>query len=480
MRQISLKKNYIANLIKTIMLNVFPLISYPYATRILGTDGIGKVNYTSSIIGYFSLAASLGFSSYAIREGARIRDNKIRLEIFSKEILVLNMLSTAVSYICLFAFIHIPSFREYTLLLLVQSISIFATTLGVEWLYTIYENFVYTAIVSTLFQAASTVALFVFVKDSGDYLQYAVVLTLSTTGYGILNFIYSFRYINWFKKTSLSLLRHIKAICILGGLTIASNIYLSLDTVIIGFMLGDVQVGIYSTSVKINRIAGQIVAIFSTILFPRATYFLGCGKQKEYKRLINATSNYILMLCIPMSIGLILVSEEAFVLLTGGGDFLNGIFSNQILAINLIFSAIDRLFAYQILIPHNHDFIVLKATMIGAILNLFTNCIFIPIGGINSAAVTTLAAEICVFLILLKESSRLVKIIDLFKNTWEYFTACIPMVAICFGIRLLHFPVIVSAILMVFFGCISYFVFLYVLKNEYFCNLIRILYNKVR
>ena len=67
----SVAVNLVANGIKTLMSVLFPLITFPYASRILGAEGIGKVNYASSIISYFSLAAALGISTYAVREGAR-------------------------------------------------------------------------------------------------------------------------------------------------------------------------------------------------------------------------------------------------------------------------------------------------------------------------------------------------------------------------------------------------------------------------
>ena len=49
----SLKKNGVFNAIKTLMSVLFPLITFPYASRILGPSGIGKVNFASSIVSYF-------------------------------------------------------------------------------------------------------------------------------------------------------------------------------------------------------------------------------------------------------------------------------------------------------------------------------------------------------------------------------------------------------------------------------------------
>ena len=84
-KQKSIKINLIMNTIKTLMSLIFPLITFPYASRILGATGIGRVNYASSIVSYFSMFAALGISTYAVREGARIRDDKEKFSKFSRE-----------------------------------------------------------------------------------------------------------------------------------------------------------------------------------------------------------------------------------------------------------------------------------------------------------------------------------------------------------------------------------------------------------
>ena len=86
-KQKSIKINLIMNTIKTLMSLIFPLITFPYASRILGATGIGRVNYASSIVSYFSMFAALGISTYAVREGARIRDDKEKFSKFSREML---------------------------------------------------------------------------------------------------------------------------------------------------------------------------------------------------------------------------------------------------------------------------------------------------------------------------------------------------------------------------------------------------------
>ena len=116
----SLKKNAALNMTKTVMSLVFPLITFPYASRVLGPVYIGKVNFAQSIVSYFSLVAALGISTYAVRECAKLRDDRENLSIFVKEVFSLNMISTVVSYILFtLALAVVPAFGSYRALLCV-------------------------------------------------------------------------------------------------------------------------------------------------------------------------------------------------------------------------------------------------------------------------------------------------------------------------------------------------------------------------
>ena len=142
-QQKSITVNLMANGIKTLMSVLFPLITFPYASRVLGAAGIGKVNYASSIISYFSMFAALGISTYAVREGARIRDDKEKFSKFAKEMLNINLCTTLLSYTVLLVFLSLPVLGGYKKLLVISSAGIVFTTIGMEWLFIIKEEFYY-------------------------------------------------------------------------------------------------------------------------------------------------------------------------------------------------------------------------------------------------------------------------------------------------------------------------------------------------
>ena len=178
----SIKFNFIMNLIRVLMTIVFPLITYPYATRVLNSAGVGRAAYVASIVSYFQLVASFGVNNYAITE-----------------MFFINLVFTVLAYIGFAGALFLPKFDGYEMLLLISSSTILFTTLGMEWLYELLEEYEYITIRSVIFQVVALVMLFVLVRNEGDVAWYVALTAVSTVGSGVLNFIHSRHYIHLFE-----------------------------------------------------------------------------------------------------------------------------------------------------------------------------------------------------------------------------------------------------------------------------------------
>lgn len=51
----TVKKNFIMNFILTAANFIFPIVTFPYVSRILLAEGTGKVAFAASIASYFSM-----------------------------------------------------------------------------------------------------------------------------------------------------------------------------------------------------------------------------------------------------------------------------------------------------------------------------------------------------------------------------------------------------------------------------------------
>ena len=101
MKQKSLGLNAVLNGIKQCCSIIFPLITFPYISRVLGNDGYGKYSFSYSVTNYFILLAALGIYTYAIREGAKVRDDQKEVDKFCSQVFSINVCSAAISLLLL-------------------------------------------------------------------------------------------------------------------------------------------------------------------------------------------------------------------------------------------------------------------------------------------------------------------------------------------------------------------------------------------
>lgn len=102
MKEKSISKNAILNIILTLTNIVFPLITFPYISRILNPSGIGAISFFSSIGSYGVLVASLGISTYGIRVIAKNRYHKDKITKIFQELIVINSVMSIIVTFSLF------------------------------------------------------------------------------------------------------------------------------------------------------------------------------------------------------------------------------------------------------------------------------------------------------------------------------------------------------------------------------------------
>ncbi len=286
----SIQYNFIMNIILKMSAFVFPLISFPYVSRVLGASGNGKIAFAASVVNYFSLFALLGIPSYGVKACAQVRDNKEKLSTVVQELLVINFCSMAVSYIVFIGMMLIvPELRNQQVLLWINSISILLSSIGVEWFYQAIEQYDYITFRNIAFKFISIILMFVFVKKPTDYIIYAGITIVGTYGSNILNVLRLPRYISLKKTKKYSLVRHLAPIIALFLYNAATTIYTNLDTVMLGMMTNDNQVGYYNAAVKIKGILASVVTAMSAVLLPRVSYYLSNDNREDFFRIIKKT-----------------------------------------------------------------------------------------------------------------------------------------------------------------------------------------------
>ncbi len=392
----SLGINALLNVVKSSLSIIFPLITYPYLYQILHSENMGKINFATSISSYFSMLAMLGVTQYAIREGAKIRNDNAQLNKFVSEVFTINVVTTVISYFLLICtLIFVNKLRNYTELILICSISIVFTVLGIEYVNIIFEDYLYITIRSIIINIISLILIFLFVKKETDIYIYAFLSIFSNAFMGISNWIYCRKYIKIHLTREVHIRRHFKPISILFANALATNIYVNLDITMLGWISGDYYVGIYSLAVKIYSVIKNIMAALYAATVPRISLCIEKKNDVEVRKIYTNLVCAILLLLIPTSMGIVATAPE-LVSIIGGGEYEDAILSLKILGGSLVGAIGAGLLTYCLNIPLRREKINFQATILSASINFVLNIFFIAAFKQNGAAVTTLISEFCV------------------------------------------------------------------------------------
>lgn len=394
----SLKINAILNIIKQLCTVIFPLISIPYIIRVLGPANYGIYSFGNSVVSYFSLLAALGINSYAIRDGVAYRNRKEDINSFSTEIFSLNLISTIVTYILLGITLMIPFLSPYKKIIVIQSFVILLTTLGTDWINTIYEDFAYITLRYIIFQIMSIVCMFLLVKKTEDYIIYALIVVGAQAGANILNFFHVRKYVKIRFTLKIDWKRHIKPILIFFANNVAITIYVNSDITMLGLLRTDTEVGVYSFASKIYSIVKQLLNALMIVTLPRLSLLAKKDDMSGFCQLTVRLKNALITLVLPMTVWMIVLSNE-IVTVIGGEKYLSGNVALSILSLSIIFSMMATFYSSCIMTPMGLEKYILIATVISALVNICLNFFFIPQIGVNGAAITTLISEIIVFVI---------------------------------------------------------------------------------
>ena len=463
----SIMKNTVLNMVKTLSALLFPLITIPYVTRVLGAENYGKINFGSSIISYFTLIAALGLSTYAIRECSRVRDDKAKLSQLASELFSINMVTTFISYVLLAVLLILfPRFHDYRQLIIIQSTAVLMTTVGCDWLNSAMEDFQYISIRTIAFQVVSLVLMFLFVRESDDYLNYAIISAISSGGANLLNVRYRRRYCRVGLTTRIPWKHHLTPIFLLFVMSLSQTVFTSADITMLGLMNGDYEVGIYSTAIKIERIISQVVSSNALVLMPRMSYLYAVGDQEKINSTLHKILAVFLVIGFPCFAGAFAISKD-IILLVAGAEFAAAGLPLQIAMFSFLFSLLGGSFLGNVVLlsaGKEKDYMIICCIV--AALNVALNAVLIPLLGAVGATITTAFCSFTMLAMLLFATKKIVKLEKIGKLFFAPVLGALLIIAYCWSVMPLISSLFLRISVCVVGSCMLYLVVLLVTKNE--------------
>ncbi|MGL5951193.1 MAG: flippase, partial [Cetobacterium sp.] len=389
----SVSKNYLLNIVMTITGILFPVITFPYISRVLMPEYVGKVTFSQSFVFYFITLALLGIPVYGTRELSKNKGEHEREE-FKKiftELLVIGVIGSIISFIGFNIILQFSKqLQENRDIFRYFSLQVLFSFLTLDYVFIVLEQHKRRALRSLFMRFLSVILLFLLVKNPEDYKVYVLILVVPELLMRVFD-LYTLRsYINL--KEKIQLKRHMKSLLILFISAISVSLYVSLDSTMLGFMRGDIEVGLYTSGSKMSRILIPIIVSLSTVIGPKLIYSIKNGEKEKVFRNIDMFLDFNFMLGIQFIFILYIISKET-VLLFSGDKFIGATGVMQILLPVIFFIPVGSFMSGSIIISHGLEKLSLRFNFISMISNALLNYFLIPKFGIMGAGFATMSTE---------------------------------------------------------------------------------------
>lgn len=479
----SIKYNFIMNLILTTSNFLFPLITFPYVSRVLLPEGVGRVAFAQSIIEYFLAIATFGVVGYGVRACAQARDDKERLSKTVHEIFIINLIMAGISYILFFILLYsVARIHQDFSLFLVVSLSILFTVLGIEWLYKGIENYQYITIRSIIFKFISLALIFIFVKDKDDYIYFAGISVFALVGSSILNLINARKIIFFKRYENYELRKHFLPMLFLCLTSLSYALYITANETILGFLSNHQNVGIFSVALRVKGILLTFIVALGVVLMPRLSYYIENDLMEEFIDVLNKSMSFIIFISFPTAVFFYVYSQEVIFVLVGN-DFINSILILKVIIWGIVVTGITNVLGVQVLLPLKKDKQFFLSIFCAAILNITLNFILVPKLGALGSAISLLSAEILVLLIQMYMLRSM--LVNIFRKI-EYakiVLAC--MVTLCITVPISNYIIYFENILykilvasVLFY--MTYLFLLYIMREKNISYVLDVLSTKLK
>ena len=360
--------------------------------RYLGDSSFGVINYAASIVTFVVPIMQLGFTNVLVQETINNPDEEGK--IYGTVIL----LSFINSLVCILGIVGIVSLINagekekimvcglYGLMLIPQALEMIQYWFQAKYIskYTSVIALIAYAIITCykIFLLATKKTVYWFsVSHALDYLIIAIVLLILYKRLGGQKLSFSLRVARRIFARS----KHY----IVSGLMV--TIFAQTDKIMINLMMDDAATGWYSAAVSCAGITSFLFVAIIDAVRPWVFEQLKVG-EREFEKSVVLLYSIIIYLALAQSVFMTLFAK-LIILILYGNQFLNSINALKIIVWYTTFSYMGAVRNVWILAQNKQKFLWV-INLSGAIFNIILNFTFIPLWGINGAAVASLLTQI--------------------------------------------------------------------------------------
>lgn len=471
-----IKKNVIYSSILTSANYVFPLITYPYVSRVLGVTNIGICNFIDSIINYYIMFSLLGIVAVAIREIAANKNDTEKLSHTFSGLFVLNSISTAIVLTILVISIYaVPKLYEYKELMFVGFFKVLFNYLLIDWFYKGIEDFKYITKYGLITKVLYVIGIFVFVTDKSDYYEYYLLSMLMIAANAIINMWHSRKFVH-FSFKGISLRPYLTPFFVLGLYLFLTSMYTTFNVAYLGFVCDETEVGYYTTATKLHSIFLALFTAFTGVMLPRMSSLISEKNFDEFKILLSKSLHVLFIFAMPVIIFSVIFAPQIIRIISGAG-YEPAATPMRIVMPLIFIIGYEQIVVIQVLMPMKKDKIIFKNSCIGAIFGFAANILLVgTFKSVGSSFVWT-SSEVVVFALSTYYLKKYINVGFPFHEFFKYLLFSVPcLIALIIINRYVHND-FYGLLLGGFFVSAYYFIlYVKILKD----NIVTSLFVKIR
>jgi len=456
-------KNIVFLLFSSVFMDIFSFIFNIYSVRYLGPKNFGIISFSLAFTDLFGIFFDFGLNQLTIREVAK--NKKMAFKYLYNIQAIKMFISIIVSSLILFIAFISGYERQIIVVLGIITISsvIRAFSSTFTSIFRAFENMKYETIGTIIYglsRLAGLLGIIVFrlnvVYFAFIYLLSSLVMLLYLMHIAIKNSLIPKLQIDFYfwKMT-------IREALPFAISSVFITIYYRIDSVMLSFMKGATEVGIYNAAYKLILPFNIIPSVIIGSLFPTMSQYYANSSQDAFSKAFRYPFKYLLIISIPISVGISILAKR-FIILLYGNEYLQSYSCLQILIWSEVLVFLNIALA-NVFNSRDKQIVVSMQTGISALFNLITNAIFIPRYSFIGASYTTVATELLGFLFLYFKTLR---ILDdkLFPRTFIVTLVRVIAASLLMGFFLRFFEKL-NVFLLVVLSIFLYFGTIYLLKS---------------
>lgn len=298
---------------------VFPLLTFPYLTRTLGTENYGVVVLSNAVMQYFQLLIDFGFILSGTAICSKERNNKEKLQRVTSSIvygkLLLSILGLIIVIILVFT---MDLFKGKELFIICSYIPLMLTSFVPDYLFRGIEKMSIITFRTIVSKFVYTFLIFLLVKKPTSY--YFIPLSLFISNLIIV--LWSWSYIIKKLKMKLILVKakdifhQLKESSTFFASRIATTVYSASNVFVLGlYGYSDTELGLYGAS---NTLINYGKSMFSPIADSLYPYMVKNKNHKLVKRIIFILIPVIVIGCI-----ILYFLSDLFITIMCGKEYLD-------------------------------------------------------------------------------------------------------------------------------------------------------------